>query len=416
MKIKKYTSKTMREALLKIKQELGEEAIILKTRKLPKKLFSLQSQDEIEVTAAIDETVTTENATPLKYSQTGLYRRTGKVASPVGAGASQNPRPLEPAIPIREKKVPEPPQERRFRSPDSNTGETFRYMELKEDLYELKDMIKSILSTGETAAAGGFVGGWAILYKRLVDSEVKQQVAADLIAGIQKKKETLSSESEKEFVEVLSDYFPVSGPIRLPKNRPYVVAFVGPTGTGKTTTLAKLAAHLAVNKNKMVSLITADTYRIAAIDQIRTFADIVNIGLQVVFSPDDIPEALSSCENDDIIFVDTAGRSQSNEKFMTDLETFLAKLGADETHLVLSATTKDSDLNHVIGRYKGFGINRLIFTKLDETQCLGNVFNVATQNGIPVSYFTTGQSIPDDIELAQPGRFIQRLWERRTAW
>jgi flagellar biosynthesis protein FlhF len=190
-----------------------------------------------------------------------------------------------------------------------------------------------------------------------------------------------------------------------------VVAFVGPPGAGKTTTLAKLAAHCCINKGKSVSIITADTYRIAAIEQIRMFADIVKIGLQVVFSPDEIPQALEASSNSEVVFVDTAGRSQRNQEHMEDLRKFLDVLRPDEVHLVLSASTKDSDLLDTIRRYKNMSVNRLLFTKIDETVRLGNVLNVVSESGIPVSYFTMGQSVPDDIELAQAGKFVQQLWE-----
>lgn len=396
----------MREALLQIKQDLGEEAIILKTRKLPRKIFALNSQEEIEVTAAVDETVMTAEPPPLRYSSTGIYGRTGtpvpRTPEKPDFGRSVDS-PSKPAVSVRslpESQHPEPAMR-------------FQYMEIKDDLRELKELIRSVLEAGDTAAAGEFAGGWAVLYKRLVDSEVLPDIAAHLIQDMQKKNATLISTNEKELVAILEGYFPVSGPIRLPADRAYVVAFVGPTGAGKTTTLAKLAAHLAVNKQKAVSLLTADTYRIAAIDQIRAFADIVNIGLQVVFDPAEVAQALAGCANDDIVFVDTAGRSRTNAEHMRELEVFLAALKPDEIHLVLSASTKDSDLRQTVERFRGLGINRLLFTKVDETASLGNVFNTVTTCGIPVSYFATGQSIPDDIELAQPGRFVQRLWERK---
>ena len=186
---------------------------------------------------------------------------------------------------------------------------------------------------------------------------------------------------------------------------------VGPTGSGKTTTIAKLAAYCSIYKENMVSVITADTYRIAAIEQIRAFAEIVDIGLQVIFSPEEAHDALEACENDDIVFIDTAGRSQRNKEHMLELEEYLGVLKPDETHLVLSATTKDSDLHDMIKRYKELHANRLLFTKLDETAKLGNVFNTVCDGGIPVSYLTSGQSVPEDIELAQPGRFVRRLLE-----
>ncbi|MBD3315540.1 MAG: hypothetical protein GF344_07110, partial [Chitinivibrionales bacterium] len=238
----------------------------------------------------------------------------------------------------------------------------------------------------------------------------------ELILTLRNGCEAPDKDINKRFIDVLSERFPVSGTIgESPDEHPRIVAFVGPTGAGKTTTLAKLAAHYGLSRRVMTSIITADTYRIAAIDQIRTFADIVGIGLQVIFSPEEARGALEACENDDVVLVDTAGRSQRNKEHMRDLESFLEMLRPDETHLVLSAATKESDLVDTIKRYRELGVNRLLFTKLDETVRLGNVFNVVSRSGIPVSYFTFGQSVPDDIELAQPGRFVQRLWEGSSA-
>jgi flagellar biosynthesis protein FlhF len=405
MKIKKYTAPTMREALLLIKQDLGEDAVILKSRKLPRKLLSLHEQDEVEVTAAIDESIAPAAAPPLGLPATGVYQR---------------PKRPAPAMPSYAGRVPEARQ-----SPERSSGaagdeggssarpdrsEVLHYLELREDVREVKELIKSVLRSGSTSAAGGFTDGWAVLYKRLVDSEVKPDIAAQLVADIQRERNGQDVPSDKDLIAILGRHLPVAGPVKLDKNGPVVIAFVGPTGAGKTTTLAKLAAYLALNKEKMVSIITADTYRIAAIEQIRTFADIIGIGLQVVFEPGDVPAILEACENDDAVFVDTGGRSQKNVEHMKDLEQLLAVLHPHETHLVLSAATKDSDLVAAINRYRGM-VNRVLFTKLDETSSLGNIFNVATQSGIPLSYFTNGQSIPDDIELAQPGHFIQRLWE-----
>ncbi|MBD3390423.1 MAG: flagellar biosynthesis protein FlhF [Chitinivibrionales bacterium] len=387
MRIKKFIADSMKEALLDIKKELGEDAIILKTRTMPKKLFGLASKAQVEVTAAIDETAkrAAPALAPLRVSDPGVYSR---------------PKP-SPAMPsyTAPRREAEPATDR------------FRLLELREDIREVKDLVKSILETGESAAAGGFAGSWAVMYKRLVDAEIKPETAETLVTSIKNSKEIPDAEVEKKFVTVLGKHFPTSGPLKRKETGPLVVAFVGPTGSGKTTTLAKLATHCCVDKKLAVSIITADTYRIAAIEQIRTFADIINIGLQVVFSPDEVPAALAACENDDIVFVDTAGRSQKHAAHMKELEDFCAALRPDETHLVLSATTKDSDLADTMRRYDRCGISRLLFTKLDETSRLGNVFNAVYRSGIPVSYFTAGQGVPDDIELARPGRFVQRLWE-----
>ncbi len=258
----------------------------------------------------------------------------------------------------------------------------------------------------------GFSERCNALYKKLIESEVKPDIASKLINGITNS-DIMHSDTQavKMFNSALAEMFPVAGPLKLKKDGPVIVTFVGPTGSGKTTTLAKLAAHCCITKQKKVSIITADTYRIAAIEQIKMFADIIKVGLQVIFSPEEIPDALEVFRNDDIVFVDTAGRSQRNTEHMEDLVKFINALDPDEIHLVMSATTKDSDLVDILKRYRNVHVNRLLFTKLDETVRIGNILNMANESRIPISYFTFGQSVPDDIELAQTNRFVQRLWE-----
>lgn len=398
MRIKKYKAESMKEALLQIKQDLGEDAMILKTRQIPKKIFSLGDKGGIEVTAAIDDNVISKPQLPplnVKKS-TGIYQRPRLPSSSTspkenflsskGSASLPAPSPEHPAL-----------------------GERFQLLELRDDIAEMKKLLASILATGETKAAGGFAGPWAILYKRLSDSEISHDIAADLISRLKNLKDSAGKDINKKYIEELKNSFPVTGAFKLREDGPLIVAFVGPTGAGKTTTIAKLAAYYSLTGNYQVSLITADTYRIAAIEQIRTFADIVNVGLQVVFSPEEIHEALVSCENDDIVFIDTAGRSQHNKEHMNDISDLLGKISPHETHLVLSATTKTSDLNDIVKRYNDLGVNRLLFTKLDETGRLGNVFNIVSTSGIPVSYITTGQSVPDDIEVARSGGFVQKL-------
>jgi flagellar biosynthesis protein FlhF len=418
MRIKKYLARSMREALLQIKDELGEEAIILKTRKLPRKVFSLGATEEVEVTAAVDETkVNTQVVEPLRMAtETGVYARPRPAGTSPVLKTGGGPEPFVRSwVPPRANIIPAANVKSQVR-PEVK-GPDKEYLEIKDDIRELSELVKTVLTSGGTApvSAGGFSGGRAILYKKLLDSEVKPEVAEKLIQGIHGADISSDENMEKKFADALSDHFPMTGPLKLKKGSPLIVAFVGPTGSGKTTTLAKLAAYCCINKGKSVSIITADTYRIAAIEQIRMFADIVKVNLQVVFSPEEITKALESCKNDDVVFVDTAGRSQRNREHMNDLKNFLEALKPDETHLVLSATTKDSDLADTIKRYKPLGVNRLLFTKLDETGRCGNILNIASESALPVSYFTFGQSVPDDIELAQPGAFVKRLWEGRAS-
>lgn len=410
MRIKKFTASSMREALLQIKEELGEEAVILKTRKIPKSVFTLGSKDGIEVTAGIDEeAVKTEHMAPLKMNgtQTGVYKRP-RSSNIIDTNAPDAPevRPFFKELISQEKPQSDNPV-------SQSKKDKQQIEELKENIQELTTLVKNIVGNGSTATSTtpALSGAWMNIYKQLLDAEVKPEIAGSVLKKIGSPNLLLSDTlAEKKFLSSLNDIFPVSGPIKLKKGGPLVITFVGPTGSGKTTTLAKIAAHCCLNKNRKVSIITADTYRIAAIEQIRMFADIIKVGLHVVFSPDEIAEAMKSCASDDLVLIDTAGRSQRNDEHMDDLKELLSAFGPDEIHLVMSATTKDSDLCDIVNRYRSLNINRLIFTKLDETVKLGNIFNIVSEAAVPVSYFTFGQSVPDDIELAHPSRYIQRLW------
>jgi flagellar biosynthesis protein FlhF len=451
-KKKKYVAKTTREAYEQIKAELGDDAIILKHEKVQKMFGGA----EYEVTAAIDENASTQKKPefpPLRFdtgtgADSGLYGRPRpQPPLPQFDAEPQKPEMPEPAVPdVRPYFQPKQPsygnQDKdsfadagRYQRP--RTGQqppprrdSDEISEIKADVQELKELVKTILAvpaaaaqTGATIGPGspasaepgyGSTSGWDAFVKRLTDSEVKPEIAKKLVNSIRGGGQVTDVELEKKLIDALSDQFPTSGPLKLKKGAPLTIAFVGPTGSGKTTTLAKLAAHCCFNKSKKISIVTADTYRIAAIEQIRMFADIVSVGLQVVFSPDEIPDALAACEGSDVVFVDTAGRSQRNKEHMEELRLLVDVLRPDETHLVLSATTKDSDLLDMVHNYRNIRVNRLLFTKLDETARLGNIFNVVSELGIPVSYFTVGQSVPDDIELAQAGKFVKKLMEGRA--
>jgi len=463
MRIKKYVAKSMKEALLQIKAELGEDAMILKTSKLQKGgLLGLGGSDEIEVTAGVDDEAPGKR--PPEFGPIRLGDVVGAANPGGGIGLYGPPRaqslaadPMSPLQQQLQQSPPEPseqsappppnvrpyfpprlprPSEQPFAASPAQSAQSAppsrfphkrspdEIADLKADVRELKDLVKNVLTSASSHLlsasrdeAGVTTAGdmeWDAFVKRLTDAEVKPEIARKLVNSIRGGLQITDAELEEKLFDALSEQFPVSGPLKLKKDAPVVVAFVGPTGSGKTTTLAKLAAYCCMNKSKRVSIITADTYRIAAIEQIKTFADIVNVGLQIVFSPDEVPGALDACGDSDVIFVDNAGRSQRDKEHMEELRVLMDVLRPDETHLVLSATTKDSDLLDMVHRYRNIKVNRLLFTKLDETTRLGNIFNVVSDLGIPVSYFTVGQSVPDDIELAQAGKFVKRLMEGRV--
>lgn len=191
-----------------------------------------------------------------------------------------------------------------------------------------------------------------------------------------------------------------------------IVILIGPTGVGKTTTLAKLAANFALLEEKSVSLITADTYRIAAIDQLRTFAQIINLPLDVVFSPFELKKAIESQKDKDIVLIDTAGRSPLDEEKMQELaELFREELGA-EVHLVLSATTKTPDLKAITAKFKETGFDKLIFSKIDETVTFGPLLEYLLDEPTPLSYMTNGQNVPDDIIFARERDLVELIAKR----
>jgi flagellar biosynthesis protein FlhF len=297
---------------------------------------------------------------------------------------------------------------RREAAPGGDMGKG--YEEIKAGIRELKSLFSSMARAGGGATGGGFSGEWAVLFNKLVDAEVPADAARALVARMQGQSPLQGADVVKGFVTELTACF--QGPAaKMKTGKPGITMFVGPTGMGKTTTLAKLAAYHVLNKRKSVSVITADTYRIAAIEQIRTFTDIMGLPLHIVFSPEESCEALAACAASDLVLVDTAGRSQKSAEHMQDLSALIEAMRPDEIHLVLSAGTKVSDLNSAIERYRPLGVNKLLFTKLDETMKLGNVLTVAVESKIPFSYFTFGQRVPDDIELAQPQGLAQRLFE-----
>jgi flagellar biosynthesis protein FlhF len=196
----------------------------------------------------------------------------------------------------------------------------------------------------------------------------------------------------------------VSGPIEGIPGRPRVIAFIGPTGVGKTTTLVKLASQYALVHNLKVALLTADTYRIGAVEQLRIYRDIMDLPFEAVSSPEEMGPALKRHADRDLIFFDTAGRSPQNRRQIQDLKAFMEAAKPSETHLCVSATTKNADLMPIVGKFGLVPVNRFLVTKLDETRQHGMLLNLAANFQVPISYLTTGQNVPHDIEVATPER------------
>ncbi len=202
----------------------------------------------------------------------------------------------------------------------------------------------------------------------------------------------------------------IAPPLENARRNPYVVTLIGPTGVGKTTTIAKLAATMKLFNNKKVGLISADTYRIAAIEQLQTFANIANIPMDVVYTPEEMQQSLQKFQDRELILIDTVGRSQKNNQQLKDLQLFIDAGEPDEVHLVLSMTSGLRTLLDVVRRFKPLRPNRIIFSKCDESSSPGLLLNVLYKHQIPVSYLTTGQTVPNDIMKAEKDRLARWIY------
>jgi flagellar biosynthesis protein FlhF len=249
---------------------------------------------------------------------------------------------------------------------------------------------------------------------QLIENQVADEIAADIIHTIQKQvrpeqyaQADLMRERIAEQVEKL---LPTTGPIKRTKTvGPHVVALIGPTGVGKTTTIAKLAANLQLREKHKIGLITLDTYRIAAVDQLKTFAKILGSPLKVVHGPDELAGALFEMQHCDFVLIDTAGRSPNDAMKLNELKSLLAIAEPDEVHLVLSTTASEACIDLAVNRFGEVRTDKIIFTKLDEAAHVGVVLNVVRKVNKGLSYITTGQAVPEDIEVGRGRRLAQLI-------
>jgi len=364
MKIKKITAQTMKEALRLVKEELGDDAIILKSRKVNRSgMFSFLTREMIEVTAAIDN---------------------DPIEAQTGSSDSQF----------------------KTRKRDGSTDLRDRYVlyDIREDVNKIEETLDEIGNQLKYDLIPGLPKELKQLYMTLVDNGVIKQIAGDLVGKAFSELEGDIFDNPAAAADSIEQYlrekFAVSGPPEITESAPAVMALIGPTGVGKTTTIAKIAAQYKFFSGKNVALISADTYRMAAIEQLRTFARISSLPLEVVYAPEDMPKAISKHSDKDLILIDTAGRSHRNKEKMKELAVFMETSNPTQIHLTLSASTKYADLLDIIDKFRIVPSDYVIFTKLDETSDYGNLLNLAITRPKPFSYLTLGQNVPDDIALA----------------
>jgi flagellar biosynthesis protein FlhF len=250
-------------------------------------------------------------------------------------------------------------------------------------------------------------------YAQLLEADVPEVLARRLVRHVAERVEPAELHRVESLREALRDAVescvPVAPPIAAVPGTRRVVALVGPTGVGKTTTVAKLAANFKLAHGYRPGLVTVDTYRIAAVEQLRTYAEIIDLPLAVANAPGEMGRAIDELGDVDIVLIDTAGRSPRDEVKIRELADFLASAQPDEVHLVLSAVAGERCLRAAVERFSLVHADRLILTKLDEADGLGGVLAVLGQADRPVSYLTTGQAVPDDIEHADRARLARLI-------
>ncbi|QNF29546.1 flagellar biosynthesis protein FlhF [Metabacillus elymi] len=384
MKVKKFIAPSMQEAMKKIRSEMGNEAVILNSKVSNTGGFlGLFAKKQIEVIAAIDpeetdrkkmgETRTNtqdkNNAFPKSQNKTGMHNE--HVSTSINV--------------------------------DNNQG-------VLKELKELKGLLNSI-STNERSDF--YPEPLKVILKQLtkqeINSSIRGQVMSELLNYwyLGNGSLTIAQLREKETEIFLNELKELEfGGMSYQKK---YINVIGPTGVGKTTTLAKLAAHCVLQKKKKVAFITTDTYRIAAIDQLKTYAKILNVPIEVCYSVNDFKEAKTKLDKYDFIFIDTAGRNFLESQYVKDLQTIIDFNDEMETFLVLAATAKPSDMIAVYEQFSVLPINRLIFTKLDETSTRGSLFEVMVKTNKGIAYTTHGQTVPDDIEVATRERIVEQI-------
>ncbi len=248
------------------------------------------------------------------------------------------------------------------------------------------------------------------LFDILVENDVQPKVAKAIVTGIENEAVKLDKDSP-EALDVVADYFSKrvkpAIPVKEGIEQTKVVALIGATGVGKTTTIAKIAANFVLSKGCSVALITADTYRISAVEQLKTYSDIIGVPLEIVYSAAELRQAIEKHMDKQLVLIDTAGRSQHNSEQLDELESLLTAYDNMEKHLVISSTTKYKDAVDIIQQFSQCAPDRILFTKVDETRSNGTVVSILHEFPLRLSYLTTGQSVPDDIIIADSRKLAE---------
>ncbi|MBS6465949.1 MAG: flagellar biosynthesis protein FlhF [Clostridium sp.] len=401
MIIKKYQGATENEAVVKAKEDLGSDAVIMNVKSVKQRgLCRLFKKDYVEITAAVDEPDTKEGRksgkVPLKDSELKNRQKpdeteqlpnrieTSELKEPAVTTAIQER--LENLAQLLERQMQEEPEQ------DALEQE-------KETQDHNSRMVK-------------------LVYEQLLNNEVTEENSREIMREIDNKDNLQLDDLLASVYQKIVLKLGQMKTVELSEKKPKIIFFIGPTGVGKTTTIAKLASKYKLEKKAKIAIITADTYRVAAVEQIRTYANILSAPIEVVYHAGELKPLYEKYQEYDLILVDTAGRSHKNEEQKEDIQKLLetALDYPHEIYLVVSATTKYKDLVRITQTYSDISDYRLLFTKIDETDALGNILNIRMLTQKPLSYTTFGQNVPEDISVTDAQGIAKQLLGGNESW
>ncbi len=385
MKLKTYQAETMSDALAQVKRDLGRDAVIVQTRSFRRGgLLGLLGGRTVWEIAACRNDEGEFHVDPAPVREDDAAR----LDAPRKARAVPPPSPTAALAPS-----PSPTYNR--------------------EVSEIRTMVQALLEMHAENEGEELPALLRDARLRLLHQDIADELADTLVAELHAE---LTGEqlADRACVfallrERLRARIRTAATDLTPREneRPHVLAFIGPTGVGKTTTIAKLAANFKLRRKRRVGLITIDTYRIAAVDQLKTYAEIIDVPLHVVLTPGELQQAVHALSDRDVVLIDTAGRSQKDQLRLNQLSAFLAAASPDEVHLVLSMTANRTCLSETLREFIPLGANRILLSKLDEAVTYGATLNVCATADVPLSYVTTGQDVPDDIAPADAERLAR---------
>jgi len=447
MLVRKFEADDMASALKQVKATLGAEALILSTRTLRKKGLGVLGKQIIEVTAAIESPA--------------MKGGTGKGGGPVARTAAPKAIPAAYRTPLKNddeelaELVRQAPTSGKVEVAGNLLEDEVRSLrarleaqdvdQLKSELDQLKGLVQQLTVTSPPAQqADGLqrvaaAGDQPVAPRRqaavstlrttlnaelaeLIDLLTERGIESEAAATIARfASQRLTERQRREpqlrrelLTGMVADLVQTSGPLWQPGEGQKRVALIGPTGVGKTTTIAKLAAAAITDSAARVALVTIDTFRIAAVEQLKVYGEIMGLPVEVVFSPEQLQEAFCRHRDKDLILIDTAGRSPRDSERIDELNEFLGAGAEVENCLVLAAPTEERQQQQILKSFSKLPVARLIFTKLDETDRCGALINLPTRSNLPLAYLTNGQQVPEDLLLAEPAGVAELVMANDT--